>query len=62
VSIYDKNPNDLKKEDLPVYSGSIKKIKEGKNDVVSAGKGKECGLLLKPQFANVQAGYYIEIR
>lgn len=62
IAIYDKNPNDLKKEDVPVYQGSIKKIKEGKNDVASAGKGKECGLLLKPQFANARAGYYIEVR
>ncbi len=62
VAIYDKNPADLKKEDLPVYSGLIKKIKEGKNDVTSAGKGRECGLLLKPQFANAQVGYYIEVR
>jgi translation initiation factor IF-2 len=62
ISIYDKNTNDLKKEDQPVYSGSIKKIKEGKNDVPSAGKGRECGILLKPQFANAQAGYYIEVK
>ena len=62
VEIYDKNPNDLKKEDEPVYMGSIVKIKEGKNNALSAGKGKECGLLLKPQFANAQAGYYIEVK
>ena len=62
IAIYDKNPNDLKKEDLPMYVGSIKKIKEGKEDAPLAGKGKECGLLLKPQFANAQPGYYIEVK
>jgi translation initiation factor IF-2 len=61
VAIYSKNPSDLTQEDLPVYSGAIKKIKEGKGDVPSVGKGKECGLLLKPQFANAQPGYYIEV-
>ena len=62
IAIYDKNTNDLNKEDVPVYVGTIKKIKEGKNDVPLAGKGKECGLLLKPQFANAQPGYYIEVK
>ena len=46
-------------EKLKVFE---KKIKEGKNDVASAAKGKECGLLLKPQYTEVQTGYYIEVR
>lgn len=62
IAIYDKNPADLKREDIPLYNGSIKKIKEGKNDVTSIGKGKECGILLKPQVDNIQPGYYIEVR
>ncbi|HAZ29788.1 TPA: translation initiation factor IF-2 [candidate division WWE3 bacterium] len=62
IYIYNKNPADLKKEDEPVYTGNIKKIKEGKNDVASVAKGKECGLLLKPQYTEVQTGYYIEVR
>ena len=62
VVIYDKNPNDLQKEDEPIYTGAIKKLKEGRNDVPSVAKNKECGVLLKPQVANIQPGYYIEIK
>lgn len=62
IAVYDKNPNDLKKEDGPVYTGVIKKLKEGKKDVPLVGKDKECGVLLKPQFANIQPEYYIEVR
>ncbi len=62
IAVYDKDPADLKKEDAPIYTGSIKKIKEGRNDVTSVGKGKECGLLLKPLFSTPQVGYYIEVK
>ncbi len=62
VSIYDKNPADLKKEDEPVYTGTIKKLKEGKSDVSSVPKGKECGVLLKPLLPQAQTGYYIEVK
>lgn len=62
VQIYHKDPADLTKEDEPVYTGSIKKVKEGKKDVTSVGKGKECGVLLKPVFPGAQIGYYIEVK
>lgn len=62
VEIYDKNPSDLKKEDEPLYTGVIKNLKEGKQDVTMVSKGKECGVLLKPLFAQAQAGYYIEVK
>jgi len=60
IVIYDKNPADLKKEDESIYTGVIKKLKEGKADVTAVSKGKECGVLLKPLFSQVQTGYYIE--
>lgn len=62
VAIYDKNPSDVTKEDTPLFLGIIKKLKEGKNDVSSMSKGKECGVLLKPQFDEVKAGYYLEVK
>lgn len=62
IAMYDKDPAELKKEDAPLYTGSIKNLKEGRADVTSVGKGKECGLLLKPLFSDAQVGYYIEIK
>lgn len=61
VAIYDKNPADLKKGDEPMYLGSIKKLKKGKDDIDVAGKDNECGVLLKPQFEGVAEELYLEV-
>jgi translation initiation factor IF-2 len=62
VSIFDKDPSDLTKEDEPLYIGSIKKLKKGKDDVSLVGKDNECGVLLKPQFESIDNGMWIEVR
>jgi translation initiation factor IF-2 len=62
VSIYDKDPSDLKKEDLPLYTGNIHKLKRGKDDVALVGKDNECGVLLKPQFEAIAVDTWIEVR
>ena len=62
ISIYDKNPNDLTKEDIPLYTGNIKKLKKGKDEVKLVGKDNECGILLKPQFEDIKEGMWLETR
>ena len=62
VSIYDKDPTDLTKEDIPLYTGLIKKLKKGKDDVAVVGKDNDCGVLLKPQFEGITAGLWVEAR
>ncbi|NMB91388.1 GTP-binding protein [candidate division WWE3 bacterium] len=61
VAIYDKNPADLKKEDEPLFYGSIKKLKKGKDDIDVAGKDNECGVLLKPQYEEIAEEMYLEV-
>ena len=61
IAVYDKNPADIKKGDEPLYRGSIKKLKKGKDDIDVAGKDNECGVLLKPQFDNISEDMYIEV-
>ena len=61
VAIYDKDPADLKKEDLPVYTGSIRKLKKEKEEIGVAGKDTECGVLLRPQFEAIAADLFIEV-
>jgi translation initiation factor IF-2 len=61
VSIYDKNPADITKEDEPLYTGVIKKLKTKKEDISVAGKDTECGVLLKPQFDEIDSDLYIEV-
>jgi translation initiation factor IF-2 len=60
IAIYDKNPSDITEADEPLYLGSIKKLKQGKNDVSVAGINTECGVLLKPHFNDLRKGYWIE--
>lgn len=60
IAIYDKNPADVTEDDEPLYRGKIKTIKSGKDDVSSTGKGKECGLMLKPQFEDIEPGMFVE--
>jgi translation initiation factor IF-2 len=61
VAIYDKNPADVKKADEPVFYGSIKKLKKGKDDTDMVGKDIECGVLLKPQFEGISEDMYLEV-
>jgi len=61
VAIYDKNPADLQKGDEPLYRGSIRKLKKGKNDIDVVGKDNECGVLLKPQFEGIAEDMYFEV-
>lgn len=62
VHIYAKDPADLKKEDLPVYVGAVKKLKKGKEEVKLMGKDTECGVLLKPQFEEISEEHWIEVK
>jgi len=62
ISIYDKDPADLKETDIPLYTGSIKKLKKGKDEVKVVGKDNECGLLLKPTFDGIKEGLWVEVR
>jgi translation initiation factor IF-2 len=61
VAIYNKNPADLTKEDTPLFYGSIKKLKKGKDDIDVAGKDNECGVLLKPQYEEIAEEMYLEV-
>lgn len=62
VSIYEKDPADLTKDDMPIYTGSIKKLKRGKEDVAVVGKDVDCGVLLKPQFEEIKENMWLEVR
>lgn len=61
VSIYDKNPADLTKKDEPLYTGIIKKLKKGKENVTVVGKDNDCGVLLRPQFEAISDAHWLEI-
>ncbi|KKU30376.1 MAG: Translation initiation factor IF-2 [candidate division WWE3 bacterium GW2011_GWA1_46_21] len=60
VAIYDKDPDSLAKEDLPLYVGKVKKLKQKKEDVTIVGKDNDCGILLKPNFSGISESMYIE--
>ena len=45
----------------PLYSGTIKNLKIGRNDVNVAGKDNETGVFLSPQFPEIKVGYILEI-
>ncbi|RJR27489.1 translation initiation factor IF-2 [candidate division WWE3 bacterium] len=62
ISVYDKDPADITAEDIPLYTGTIKKLKKGKDEVNIVGKDVECGVLLKPQFENISLGMWIEAK
>lgn len=62
VEIYAKDPSELTDQDLPVFTGSIKKLKQGKEEVKLVGKDVECGVLLKPSFEQIAAGQWIEVK
>lgn len=61
IAIFDKNPADLTKDDEPLFYGSVKKLKKGKDDIDVAGKDNECGVLLKPQFDGIAVDMYLEV-
>ncbi len=61
VSVYAKDPSEVTKDEIPLYTGNVKSLKNGKNDVSVVGKDVECGVLLKPQFEAVE-GMWIEVR
>ncbi|MFH1407582.1 MAG: translation initiation factor IF-2 [Patescibacteria group bacterium] len=45
----------------PLYSGSIKNLKIGRNEVNVAGKDNETGVFLFPQFPAIKVGFILEI-
>jgi translation initiation factor IF-2 len=61
VAIYDKDPADVTEDDEPLYRGSIKKLKIGQGDVSVVGKDVECGVLLKPEFEDLEKEHWIEV-
>jgi translation initiation factor IF-2 len=61
ISIYDIDPADVTDDDIPLYTGSIKKLKKGKDDINIVGKDNECGVLLKPYFDGVAIHLWIEV-
>ena len=62
VSVYDKDPADVTQNDTPLYTGQIKKLKKGKDEVRLIGKDIECGILFKPQYEEIQEGQWLEVR
>lgn len=60
VAVYDMNPADVTEEDEPLYVGKIKKLKVKKDEEKVVGKDNECGVLLKPLFAEMKKGYFLE--
>lgn len=47
--------------DTPIYVARVRSIHMGKNEVTSAGKGDECGLLFKPDIVDIQMEDVIKI-
>lgn len=62
IAIYDFDPADATEDDIPLYIGSIKKLKKEKDEIKVAGKDTECGVLLKPNFEELKKGLWIEVR
>ena len=62
VSIYDKDPSTLTDTDIPLYTGTVKNLKKGKDEVTIVGRDNECGVFLKPQFDGIKEGMWIEAR
>ncbi len=62
VSIFDKDPADVTEEDIPLYTGTIKSLHRGQEEVKTVGKDVECGVMLKPIFGDIAEGMWIEVR
>lgn len=60
VSIYDKNPADATDEDAPLYTGIVRSLHKGQEEVKLIGKDMECGVLLRPQFEGLEVGMWVE--
>lgn len=61
VSIYDKDPSNATENDIPLFTGTVKKLKKGKDEVQVVGRDNECGVLLKPLYPDVKPGLWIEV-
>ncbi|HOM78151.1 translation initiation factor IF-2 [Patescibacteria group bacterium] len=61
IAVYDKDPADLTAEDVPLFRSRIKKIKIEDKEEKSVGKGKECGIMLKPQIEGLEVGMFLEV-
>lgn len=61
-SVYDKDPADVTEEDKPLFTGTIKSLKKGKDEVNLVGRDNECGVLFKPIFNEIKEGMWIEVR
>jgi translation initiation factor IF-2 len=62
INVYEKNPAELTELDKPIYSGSIKNLKKGKDEVTLVGRDNDCGVLFRPTFEGLQEGFWIEVR
>lgn len=61
IAIYTRDPADITEADVPIYRGSIRKLKSKKDEVSVVGKDNECGVLFKPQFEEIAKDQYIEV-
>jgi translation initiation factor IF-2 len=61
VAIYVKNPADLTPDDVPLFRSRIKTLKIGDTEEKAVSKGKECGIMLKPQIEAITPGMFVEI-
>jgi len=60
VAVYGINPADVTEDDVPLHIGTVKKLKVKKDEEKVVGKDNECGVLLKPFFAEIKKGQYLE--
>jgi translation initiation factor IF-2 len=61
-SVYDKDPADIMEEDKPLFTGTIKSLKKGKDEVNLVGRDNECGILFKPSFDEIKEGMWVEVK
>lgn len=61
-SVYEKDPADITEEDKPIYTGTIKSLKKGKDEVNLVGRDNDCGIMFKPAADNIKAGMWVEVR
>jgi len=55
------NPEELDEEEEPVYRGTIKNLKQGRDIVKNVEKDSEGGVFLKPQYSEIKKGDIIEV-
>jgi translation initiation factor IF-2 len=61
-SVYDKDPGDITEEDKPLFTGTIRSLKKGKDEVNLVGRDNECGILFKPSFDEIKEGMWVEVK